>query len=44
MGLTKVKSKSPGRDGIFVEMMEVEILRDVWVHLFNACWKFGAVP
>ena len=22
----------------------MEILRDVWVHLFNACWKFGAVP
>ena len=35
---------SPGRDGISVEMMEVEILRDVWVHLFNACWKFGVVP
>ena len=38
------KRKSPGRDGISVEMMEVEILRDVWVHLFNACWKFGVVP
>ena len=38
------KRKSPGRDSISVEMMEVEILRDVWVHLFNACWKFGAVP
>ena len=38
------KRKSPGRDGISVEMTEVEILRDVWVHLFNACWKFGVVP
>ena len=38
------KRKSPGRDGISLEMMEVEILRNVWVHLFNVCWKFGVVP
>ena len=38
------KRKSTGRDGISLEMMEVEILRDVWVHLFNACWRFGVVP
>ena len=33
------KRKLPGRDSITAEMMEVEILREVWVHLqlFNAC-------
>ena len=40
----KRKLPGRGRDGISVEMMEVEILRDVWMHLFNACWKFGVVP
>ena len=37
------RRKSPGRD-ISVEMMDVEALSDVWVNLFNVCWKFGVVP
>ena len=38
------RMKSPGRDGISVEMMDMEALSDVWVNLFNVCWKFGVVP
>ena len=37
------KGKSPGKDGITIEMMRVEVLSEVWVSLFNVCWKFGVV-
>ena len=39
-----IESRQVYGDGTSLEMMEVEILRDVWVHLFNACWRFGVVP
>ena len=38
------RRKSPGRDVISVELLSVEALSDVWVNLFNVCWKFGVVP
>ena len=38
------KGKAVGKDGISVEMMSAECLTDVWVKLFNVCWKFGVVP
>ena len=33
-----------GKDGISVGMMSAECLTNVWVKLFNVCWKFGVVP
>ena len=37
------KGKAVGRDGISLEMMSAECLKNVWVRLFNVCWKFGVV-
>ena len=31
-------------DGISVRMMSSDVLRDVWVALFNECWVSGMVP
>ena len=38
------KGKAVGRDGISLVMMSAECLTNVWVKLFNVCWKFGVVP
>ena len=43
LGIAK-KGKAIVKDGISVEMMSAECLSNVWVKLFNDCWKFGVVP
>jgi hypothetical protein len=35
---------APSADGIFVCMMCVVALNDVWLPLFNVCWSCGIVP
>ena len=41
----KIKRKAaPGKDGLTAEMVDRDILRNLWGALFNACWRTGVVP
>ena len=43
--LDKVKKNAaPGQDGVVVEMMVVDYLFEIWLALFQVCWKYGLVP
>ena len=35
---------SPGADGVSIRMMSANVLRNLWVALFNECWVSGMVP
>ena len=37
------KDAAPGKDGVTVNMMSVEVLFEVWFVLFEVCWEFGMV-
>ena len=38
------KEAAPGKDGVSFQMMAADILRDLWLALFGACWKNGMIP
>ena len=41
----KIQRKAaPGKDGLTAEMVDRDILRNLWRALFNACWRTGVVP
>ena len=41
----KIKRKAaPGKDGLTAEMVDRDMLRNLWGALFNACWRTGVVP
>ena len=41
----KIKRKAaPRKDGLTAEMVDRDILRNLWGALFNACWRTGVVP
>ena len=43
--LRKLKVKATaGKDGITAEMMNREILEELWWELFSWCWISGMVP
>ena len=35
---------SPGADGVSIRMISANVLRNLWVALFNECWVSGMVP
>ena len=43
--LRSLKAKAaPGRDGLTAEMVDREVLVDLWWKLANLCWRHGLVP
>ena len=43
--LRGLKTKAaPGRDGLTAEMVDREVLVDLWWRLANLCWRHGLVP
>ncbi len=38
------KDAAPGKDGISFRMMNTTALRDLWLALFEACWRTGMIP
>ena len=43
LGGLKAKA-APGRDGLTAEMVNREVLVDLWWKLANLCWRNGLVP
>ena len=43
--LRSLKAKAaPARDGLTAEMVDREVLVDLWWKLANLCWRHGLVP
>ena len=40
----KKEAAAPSKDGISFQMMTVDVLRDLWLAFFGACWKSGMIP